>query len=224
MVPRRARYFMHGTMQFPEARTRTAHRGLAVVLFCVVVALALAVPALRDGVFDSMSTDDAMRLVGARGFLAGQAWFDLTQHRLDPPRGLLMHWSRLIDAPIAGLILMLRPLLGAAAAEQAALVLSPTLLLAAALALAAGGAARMANGAGRQDLRLAAMIAAALAAPALIHFRTGGIDHHNAQMVLVLGFLFAAAGVETSTRAAGLAALSASLSAAIGLEMLPAIR
>src|SRR5690349_1130675 len=223
MVPRLARYFMHGTVQLREARARTAHRGLAVVLSCLVVALALAVPTLRNGVFDSMSTDDAMRLVEVRDFLAGQAWFDLTQHRLDPPRGLLMHWSRLIDAPIAGLILMLRPLLGAAAAEQAALVLWPTLLLAAALALVAGLAARMAEGAGRPDLRLAAMIAAALAAPALIHFRAGGIDHHNAQMVLVLCFLFSAAAIESSVRSAMFAALSASLSVAIGLEMLPAI-
>ena len=214
---------MHGTMQFQETRARIAHRGLAVVLFCLVVAVALAVPSLRNGVFDSMSTDDAMRLVEVRDLLAGQSWFDLTQHRLDPPQGLLMHWSRLIDAPIATLILTLRPLLGAAAAEQAVLVLWPTLLLAAALALVAGVAARMAEGAGRQDLRLAAMIAAAFAAPALIHFRTGGIDHHNAQMVLVLGFLFSAAGIETSTRSAVLAALSASLSVAIGLEMLPAI-
>ena len=81
----------------------------------------------------------------------------------------------------------------------------------------------MADASGRKDLPLAAMIAAALAAPALIHFRSGGIDHHNAQMVLVLCFLLFAAGIESSVRCAVLAALSASVSLAIGLEMLPAI-
>lgn len=214
---------MHGTIQLPQTRPRIANGGWAVVLLCLLIAFALAVPILRGGVFDAMSTDDAMRLVEVRDLLAGQSWFDLTQHRLDPPQGSLMHWSRLIDAPIAALILMLRPLLGGAAAEQAALMLWPTLLLAAALALVAATAARMAGATPRRDLRLAAMISAALAAPALIHFRAGAIDHHNAQMVLLLAFLFFAADIETSARAAVLAALSASLSVAIGLEMLPAI-
>src|SRR5215468_861427 len=126
---------MHGTIQPTETRPRTANHGFTVLLLCLAGAAALAVPSLRNGIFDAMSTDDAMRLVEVRDLLAGQSWFDLTQHRLDPPQGSLMHWSRLIDAPIAALILMLRPLLGAAAAEQAALMLWPTLLLAAALAL-----------------------------------------------------------------------------------------
>jgi hypothetical protein len=38
------------------------------------------------------------------------------QHRLDPP-GSPMHWSRVIDAPLAALILMLRPLAGMEGAE-----------------------------------------------------------------------------------------------------------
>ena len=197
---------MHGTVRLPETRTRNAARttlgGWALVLLCLAVALALAVPAFRSGLFDAMATDDAMRLVEVRDLLAGQAWFDLTQHRLDPPQGSLMHWSRLIDAPIAALILLLRPLLGIAGAEQAALVLWPTLLLAAALALVAATADAHGRCSGRQELPLAAMIAAALAAPALIHFRSGGIDHHNAQMVLVLCFLLFAAGIERSVRCA----------------------
>ena len=48
---------------------------------------------------------------------------------------------------------------------------------------------RFIRGFRRKDLRLAAMISAALAAPALVHFRAGAIDHHNAQLVLLLGFL-----------------------------------
>ena len=48
--------------------------------------------------FDS---DDAMQLVEVRALLNGQNWFDLTAYRLDPPHGVFMHWSRLIDAPLA---------------------------------------------------------------------------------------------------------------------------
>jgi hypothetical protein len=214
---------MHGTIQPTETRARAANGGLAVILLCLTVAAALAVPCLRSGVFDAMSTDDAMRLVEVRDLLAGQSWFDLTQHRLDPPSGSPMHWSRLIDVPLAALMLLLRPPIGAVAAEKAVLVLWPTLLLAAALALVAGIAARMSGDARRQGVQLAAMIAAALAAPALIHFRSGAIDHHNAQIVLLLCFLIFAGRIETSTRSALLAGLSASASLAIGLEMLPAI-
>ena len=49
-------------------------------------------------------TDDAMRLVQVRDLLAGQGWFDMVQHRLMPPEGASMHWSRLVDAPLAALI------------------------------------------------------------------------------------------------------------------------
>jgi len=214
---------MHRTIQLPKTGAGTASHGFTVLLLCLAGALALAVPSMRSGVFDAMSTDDAMRLVEVRDLMAGQSWFDLTQHRLDPRLGSPMHWSRLIDAPLAAMIWLLRPLLGASGAEQATLVLWPTLLLAASLVAVAKLAVRMAGGARGPELQLAAMIAAALAAPALIHFRTGAIDHHNAQIVLVLCFLFCAAGIETSTRSALLAAISASLSLAIGLEMLPAI-
>ncbi len=189
---------------------------------CAAVALALAIPALRAGVFDAMSTDDAMRLVEVRDLIGGQGWFDLIQYRLDPP-GLAMHWSRIVDVPLAGLILLLRPLLGSHGAEAVTLMLWPTLLLGAALLLVAAIAGRMVDGIHRHTVQIAAIMLAALAAPALIHFRAGAIDHHNAQMVLLLGLLFLLSGIERSRADAAMAGLVAALSLAIGLEMLPAI-
>jgi hypothetical protein len=200
----------------------TANPKMMALALCAAVASALAVPAIQGGVFDAMSTDDAMRLVEVRDLIAGQGWFDLVQHRLDPP-GLLMHWSRVVDAPLAGLILLLRPLLGNHGAELATLLLWPTMLLGAALLLAAAIAGRMVDGIHQHAVQIAAIVLAALAIPALIHFRAGAIDHHNAQMVLLLGFLLLASGIERSCLDAGLAGLSATLSLAIGLEMLPAI-
>jgi hypothetical protein len=48
---------------------------------------------------NTLSTDDAMRVVEVRDFLGGQNWFNLTQYRLDPPGGVESHWSRaFIDA------------------------------------------------------------------------------------------------------------------------------
>ena len=72
-------------------------------------------------------TDDNMRMMQVRGLLHGQGWYDLRQHRLNPPIGANIHWSRLVDLPIAGLILGLRPLLGGPAAERWAVAIAPLL-------------------------------------------------------------------------------------------------
>jgi len=199
-----------------------ANPKIMIALLWAVVACTLAVPVIKDGVFDAMSTDDAMRLVEVRDLIAGQAWFDLAQHRLDPP-GVSMHWSRVIDAPLAALILLLRPLAGAAAAEAVTLTLWPALLFGAALLLVAAIARRMSVGSNQPTVQLAAVLLAALSAPALIHFRAGAIDHHNAQIVLLLALVFLLCEVERSAVNACLAGFAATLSLAIGLEMLPAI-
>src|SRR5260370_17505466 len=99
-----------------------ANPKIMIALLWAVVACTLAVPVIKHGVFDAMSTDDAMRLVEVRDLIAGQAWFDLAQHRLDPP-GVSMHWSPVVDSPLAALILPPRPL--ACAAPAAAAPLTP---------------------------------------------------------------------------------------------------
>ncbi len=206
----------------PAARRSAADPKVLILMLCAAVALALAAPGIKGSVFDAMSTDDAMRLVEVRDLIAGQGWFDLTQHRLVPP-GTPMHWSRVIDAPLAALILMLQPLAGKEGAEAATLVLWPTLLFGAALVLVAAIASRIADGLNQHAAQLAAIFLAALSIPTLVHFRTGAIDHHNFQIVLLLCFLFLTAGIERSCISASLAGISATLSLAVGLEMLPAI-
>src|SRR6202163_5098690 len=128
--------------------TIAAHPKIMIALLWAVVVCSLAAPAIKSGVFAAMSTDDAMRLVEVRDLIAGQGCFDLMQHRLDPA-GLPMHWSRVVDLPLAGMILALRPLLGSNGAEAAALVLWSTLLFGAALLLVAAIARRMTDGANR---------------------------------------------------------------------------
>ncbi|WP_439408156.1 hypothetical protein ACNJX9_06190 [Bradyrhizobium sp. DASA03076] len=193
---------------------------LAIVWAMIVVALGL--PAIKAGVFDTLSTDDALRLVEVRDLLAGQGWFDLTQYRLDPP-GIAMHWSRIVDAPLAVLILVLRPLLGQHLAEVLTLVLWPSLLMGAALWLAATIASQACAPEDRERAQLAAIVVTALSIPALIHFRAGAIDHHNLQIVLLLGFVLCICALEHRADRAALAGLCGALSLAVGLEMLPAI-
>jgi hypothetical protein len=182
--------------------------------------VAIALPSINGGIFDAMSTDDAMRLVQVRDWISGQGWFDLFQHRLDPP-GASMHWSRVIDLPLAALILLLRPLIGMHGAEIVTLFLWPLLLFAAALVLVAAIAQQMSSSV--TNSRITAVVLAVLSAPALIHFRPGAIDHHNAQIVLLLALVLLTSQIEQSAVKAALGGLVASLSLAIGIEMLPAI-
>src|SRR5262245_53997760 len=83
--------------------------------FAVLLALAWAIVAAglltqfwSHAAANITDPDDAMRLAQVREFLAGKGWFDLAEPRLDPPYGYLTHWSRLIDAGLAGVFLLAR--------------------------------------------------------------------------------------------------------------------
>src|ERR1043165_7742792 len=52
--------------------------------------------------------DDAMRLVLVRDLMSGRGWYDQLVTRLQPPLGTYMHWSRLLDGLLAGLIWLFR--------------------------------------------------------------------------------------------------------------------
>ena len=108
----------------------------------------MAVASIAGNGAGDLGSDDAMRLVGVRDLLAGQPWGDLVQHRLSPPDGVAMHWSRLVDAPLALLVAGFRPLLGQAAAESVAVTIWPLALLAALAALTMKTGALLAGRAG----------------------------------------------------------------------------
>ncbi|MFB0490248.1 hypothetical protein ABIE45_002834 [Methylobacterium sp. OAE515] len=173
-------------------------------------------------VFDGLrlpDTDDMMRLVGVRDLLAGQGWFDPVQHRMLPPAGIASHWSRLIDLPLAALILALTPLLGRELAEPAVAALWPLMLFALYGALAYLGMHRLF---GWRPALLTLFIAPQTGV-FLNTFRFGRIDHHNAQLCAVLAVALALARSDRPVRHGLAAGLVAGLSLAIGLETLPVI-
>ena len=161
--------------------------------------------------------DDYMRLLEVRDLLSGQAWFDVTQYRMGPPDGASMHWSRLIDLPLAGLILLFETVLPRHLAELWAMALVPLLwLLPALLAL--------------RDMAksLALPRAAALLALVLFpmfpllpgNFAPLRIDHHTAQSVAAL--VCAALLVRTGSRGAAVGCgIVGAAWAVISLEALP---
>ncbi len=174
--------------------------------------------------------DDFMRMTRVLDWLDGQAWHDPFAHRLNPPDGVAMHWSRLSDLPVAGVIAVAEPWLGRDRAALAAATLAPALLGGAFVAAFFWAAAPLAAG-----RRCAAplLAAAALIAP-LSQFAPGRIDHHGLQLLLLAlmaGWLLRALpdaspgappGRGRSARAAAAAAGLAALSLAVGLETLPA--
>ena len=181
--------------------------------------LFLVVQFLRAPDYVGRDNDDAMRLVQVRDLIAGQSWFDLTQTRLGLDGGTLMHWSRLIDLPIAGLMSMLRPLAGAMQAEVLALAIWP-ISLAVVLLAAMGLAGRRAGGTPAMHFCLGLTV---IFIATSNRFLGGAIDHHNLQLVLVA--IMTAMLVDRHYRAASyaLAGLAAALAIAVGAETTPLV-
>ncbi|MBA2935369.1 hypothetical protein HZF05_14880 [Sphingomonas sp. CGMCC 1.13654] len=160
--------------------------------------------------------DDYMRLAEVRAWMAGQSWFDVTQYRVNPPHGLLMHWSRLVDLPLAGVIALLRPFLGAAQAETVACAIVPLVSLGAA-AVAVAAITRRLMGSG---IALLAMTFCMIAPEALWAARPMRIDHHGWQLACGAAMAWALIGNRCPRRAV-LAGLLAALWVHISLEGLP---
>ncbi len=130
-------------------------------------------------------TDDAVRLVAVRELLAGGSWYDMTLARIGAPEPLVSHWSRLIDLPLASLITLLTPVLGPERAELATRILWPALLFFALLSIVTREAGRRA---GTWAAAFAVLLALA-SITALLQFRPGRVDHHNAQVLCAVGGL-----------------------------------
>ena len=117
----------NGTATLSEAISKNAPRPFwsslrsMVFVYGAPTILVLVARFLMASDYVGRDNDDVMRLVQVRDLLAGQSWFDLTQARLGLEGGTLMHWSRLIDLPIAALISVFRPIVGTVQAETLAL-------------------------------------------------------------------------------------------------------
>ncbi|MEL6706917.1 MAG: hypothetical protein AAFP79_01445 [Pseudomonadota bacterium] len=127
--------------------------------------------------------DDTMRLLQVRDLLGGQSWFDASQYRADAlGGGVPMHWSRLVDLPVAIAVFLLTPLIGAASAEIAALVFVPLVTLGCVMLLAARITWRLI---GEEETNFAALIVA-LSVPVIAQLAPMRIDHHGWQLVCIM--------------------------------------
>jgi hypothetical protein len=140
----------------PVSRGWPSFALLLVVAWAAAAAFLLAErwPEMGQRLFDG---DDAMRLVEVREFLAGRGWFDLHEVRLDPPTGYDTHWSRLIDAGLAGFFLAFRSFAAPELAEVLMRAAWPLFWLLAAMAAVAALAWRIAG----RNAALAALVVCA---------------------------------------------------------------
>ncbi|QPQ54628.1 AcrB/AcrD/AcrF family protein [Allosphingosinicella flava] len=165
--------------------------------------------------FAPVDTDDHMRIMQVRAWLAGQGWFDLRQYRMDPPYGANIHWSRIPDLPIAGLILLLKPFFGGAMAEKAALSLAPFLPMAVTMTAIAILARRLLSPPAFA-LGIAILFCAASVRGMWMPLR---VDHHGWQLAFLSLVML---GLADDRRARGglTVGIATALSLAVGLEML----
>jgi len=161
-------------------------------------------------------TDDNMRLMQVRALLNGQGWYDLTNYRLNPPQGFNIHWSRIVDLPIAGLILFFRLFTTNVWAERLACGIAPLIPLSITMLGIAATVRRLVH---------------PLAWPLAIIFLLGTsvtmlmylperIDHHGWQLAM-LSLTVAGLCDPKAARGGLIVGLSSAVSISIGLELLP---
>jgi hypothetical protein len=160
-------------------------------------------------------TDDAMRLAQLRDWLSGQGWFDLHQWRVAD--GYESHWSRLIDAGLAGTLWFFGLFFDGALAERLMRTAWPMLWLLPTMAGTAAIAWRLAG----REAALIALLLAVVGLPAFHQFRPGRIDHHNVQIALSVLAVAATVWSDRVRWTAVAAGAVTGLAMAIGLECLP---
>jgi hypothetical protein len=204
--------------------TSTQARGPDLRLVALVSLIAIAIivwrtMATRAGAPLFGDTDDAMRVVVVRDFLGGQGWYDHVNHRLNAPFGAEIHWSRLIDVPIAMLLALFTPLLGGANAIVAVGYVWPMLLLAVLLWLSARLAFTLVGPEGV----LPALVLPVLSPVITAEFAPGRVDHHGVVILLTVALIWTGVEAIRRPRFAIAGGVLAATALAVAIEALPAV-
>ncbi len=214
-IDRKAALFM------PSNLLRQPNFAALLVLVWLVVALALLLQHWPQTAETLLDTDDAMRLVQLRAWLEGpgllSGWFDLHQPRMQPPLGVDMHWSRLIDAGLVGLLAVFGAFADPPDAERLMRAWWPLLWLIPTLAGMAAIAWRIAG----REAALVALLLAMAGVPAYQQFTPGRIDHHNVMIALTTLAVAATVWSDRKRWASAVAGAASGLAPVIGFECLP---
>ncbi len=168
---------------------------------------------LKEGNF--ADSDDFLRLHEVRNWLGGQGWFDVSVPRMNPPAGGDLHWSRLVDVPIAGLTWFFDLFTDTILAERLAAIAWPTILLVLTVLAILAVCEKLYPAANR----MLALLFTVTCITAMVEFAPARIDHHNIQILL---FSMIMLGLVNAERKWGhyLIGASMALSLVIGLDLL----
>ena len=133
---------------------------------------------IQEGVFPD--PDDFLRLNQVRNWLGGSGWFDISVQRMDPHFGADMHWSRLVDVPMALLIKFFGLFTGPLLAERLMAIIWPTMLLIGLVLVMTAICQKVVP----QANKLVTLLFTVMCFPAVIESAPGRIDHHNVQILL----------------------------------------
>ncbi|MBV1700577.1 MAG: hypothetical protein KGQ46_02010 [Hyphomicrobiales bacterium] len=200
----------------PASFTSIAVLTLAGVIVSMAMTMKLLVSVLTRGLL--VDTDDAMRMSQVRAFMDGQGWYDLLARQLDPPNGVFMHWSRLVDVPIAILWRAFSWGLSASYAERWTRVVFPLLLLGLLFWLVLRIARLVAGEIGP----VLAMLLTVASGAASGYFQPGRLDHDHVSVVLLMAMAYCLLqALGGKIRWAAAAGLLVAAQLAVSLETLP---
>jgi hypothetical protein len=133
-------------MKFSPPPDLSSNRRLAIAALAVTLVVIVGLIWHSNNLIVTLGdTDDAMRLVFVRDLLSGRGWYDQLDIRLQPPTGVYMHWSRLLDGALAGVMRIFGLAMSPPAAEVATrfswplLWIFPAVFCALTIALRLGG-------------------------------------------------------------------------------------
>ncbi len=136
-----------------------------------------------------MGPDDFLRMSQVHAWMQGQGWYDITAYKMVPPIGGDIHWSRLIDVPIAALIYFFDLFLSFEKATYLAAIVWPLLLMLITLAVWTLICDRLLN----NYHRWLPAFFGILSISSINQFAAGRIDHHNVQILcfglMILGLV-----------------------------------
>ncbi len=204
-------------MKFSDTPDLTSNRRLIALGIAITLAVWVGLAWTEGNITRTLGdTDDAMRLVMVRDLLHGRGWYDQLVTRLQPPQGVFMHWSRLLDGALASCLWLVGRVTSPARAELVVRFAWPLLWIAPAV-IAGLSIARSLGG------KVALFACAFLMltdATLFVQFRPGRIDHHNIQIVMAVIAVAGAMAGTKRVRLAAIAGAASGLGLAIGIEAL----
>lgn len=164
--------------------------------------------------------DDATRLIQVRELMASGHWFDTTTMKFGGDAGMLSHWSRLVDLPIAALIAGFNLFLPIDDAERLTHAAWPLLTLAFLTWVMFKTTAKV----GGDMVGRLTLLFVALAPLAWYQFVVGRIDHHNVMIAAIVSATLLMWAYPQRTAAWRFAGVLVGFALAVGYEALaPAV-